>query len=522
MGEDQSSLTGPDLMQGVPSHDIAEGQTLLGHAEGQSVVLARSGGELFAVGARCTHYGGPLAEGLVVDGTIRCPWHHAAFDLRTGAVARPPALNDIPCWTVEDHVGTARVTKRNAAAAARVPDAAVSAAQHRAPRSIVILGGGAAGAVAAETLRREGYTGAVSIIEAGPFAPYDRPNLSKDYLAGSAPEEWIPLRAPSFYEEQGIEILLGRRATALDPTAKLLSLDDGSSREFDALLIATGADPVRLDLEDANSHVHYLRTLADSRAIIAATTSGTRAVVLGASFIGLEVAASLRARGLEVTVVAPEAHPLERVLGSALGDFVRGLHERRGVRFRLGQTASAIDAGGVTLRSSERVDADLVVAGIGVRPNIELAERAGIATDRGILVDEYLETSAPGVYAAGDVARWPDHHTGDRIRVEHWVVAERQGQAAARNMLAGPNGRRERFAAVPFFWSQHYDVTIAYVGHAVRWDSVEVIGDLSANDCEVTYRSGDRVLAVATVFRDHRSLQAEAAMERAEALAVGS
>ncbi|MGQ0646777.1 MAG: FAD-dependent oxidoreductase [Gemmatimonadaceae bacterium] len=522
MGEAQGSLTGPDLTQGVPSHDIAEGQTLLGHAEGQDVVLARSGGELFAVGARCTHYGGPLAEGLVVDGTIRCPWHHAAFDLRTGAAARPPALNDLPCWAVEENAGTARVTKRKAAPAARVPDVSVSAAQHRGPRSIVIIGGGAAGAVAAETLRRDGYTGPVTIVEAGPFPPYDRPNLSKDYLAGTAPEEWIPLRARSFYEEHGIEILLGRRATALDPNAKLLSLDDGSSREFDALLIATGAEPVRLELEGANSHVHYLRTLADSRAIIEATASATRAVVLGASFIGLEVAASLRARGLEVTVVAPGDRPLERVLGSELGDFVRGLHEQHGVRFRLGQTASAIDGTGLTLRDGERLAADLVVAGIGVRPRIELAEDAGLATDRGIIVNEYLETSAPGVYAAGDVARWPDHNPGDSIRVEHWVVAERQGQTAARNMLAGPGGHRERFAAVPFFWSQHYDVTIAYVGHAVRWDSVEVTGDLAANDCEVTYRVGNRVLAVATVFRDHRSLQAEAAMERAEALTVGS
>ena len=515
MGEEQIPLTGPDLTRGVLAADVTEGGTLLGHADGQAVVLARSGGELFAVGARCTHYGGPLAEGLVVEGAIRCPWHHAAFSLRTGEATRPPALNSLPCWRVEEHDGRALVTGR-----VQPPDEPGTArtgtlAHERTPKSILILGGGAAGAVAAETLRREGYEGPVALIDLGPSAPYDRPNLSKDYLAGTAPEEWIPLRPTSFYEDHGIELVLGRRATALDSKARRLFLDDGSSRDFGTLLIATGAEPVTLGLQDPGQRVHYLRTLADSRAIIAAAERAKRAVVLGASFIGLEVAASLRARGLEVTIVGPESRPLERVLGPELGDFVRGLHEQHGVVFRLGEVATAIDRASVTLRSGDRVDADLVVAGIGVRPNTDLADAAELATDRGILVDEYLETSAPGIYAAGDVARWPDPHTGERIRVEHWVVAQRQGQTAARNMLAGQVGNRKRFDAIPFFWSQHYDVTISYVGHATRWDRADVGGDLTANDAEVTYRIGERTLAVATVFRDRKSLEAEAVMERA-------
>ena len=373
----------------------------------------------------------------------------------------------------------------------------------------MILGGGAAGAVAAETLRREGYDGPITIVDAGPSAPYDRPNLSKDYLAGTAPEDWIPLHPDSFYTEQRIELALGRRATAIDAGARRLMLDDGTTREYGALLIATGAEPVTLELENPGQPVHYLRTLADSRAIIAAAGQARRAVVIGASFIGLEVAASLRTRGVEVTVVGPEARPLERVLGPALGDHVRALHEQHGVVFRLGQTVTVVGDADVTLQSGERLPADLVIAGVGVRPNVQLAERAGLAMDRGIVVDEYLQTSAPGIYAAGDVARWPDPHSGQPIRVEHWVVAERQGQAAARNIL----GRRERFDAVPFFWSQHYDVAIAYVGHAERWDDVQISGDLGANDCEVAYRSGDRVLAVATIFRDQASLRAEVAME---------
>jgi NADPH-dependent 2,4-dienoyl-CoA reductase/sulfur reductase-like enzyme/nitrite reductase/ring-hydroxylating ferredoxin subunit len=520
MGGEQAPLTGPDLTRGVSASDVTEGGTLLGHADGEAVLLARSGGELFAVGARCTHYSGPLAEGLVVGGTIRCPWHHAAFDLRTGAAVRPPALNDLPCWRVEERDGRAVVAGRRPAPDQPAAGRAPALSPGRPPESIVILGGGAAGAVAAETLRRDGYEGPVAIIEAGPSAPYDRPNLSKDYLAGSAPEEWIPLRPTSFYAEHGIELVLGRRATAIDPRARQLLLDDGTARDFGALLIATGAEPVTLDLPSPGQPIHYLRTLADSRAIVDAAKRSTRAVVLGASFIGLEVAASLRARGLDVTVVGPEARPLERVLGPELGDFVRSLHEQHGVAFRLGQVATAIDRASVTLKSGERLPADLVVAGIGVRPNTGLAERAGLATDRGILVDEHLETSTPGIYAAGDVARWPDSHTRERVRVEHWVVAQRQGQAAARNMLAGPMGARERFDAVPFFWSQHYDVAIAYVGHAARWDQVEVDGDLSANDAEVSYRAGGRVLAVATVFRDRASLLVEVAMERALRQAV--
>jgi NADPH-dependent 2,4-dienoyl-CoA reductase/sulfur reductase-like enzyme/nitrite reductase/ring-hydroxylating ferredoxin subunit len=506
---DHTDMSGPDFGRGVSLSEIPDGGMLAGHADGKPVLLTRQDDDVFAVGGQCTHYGAPLALGLVVGNTVRCPWHHASFDLRTGEAVRAPALNPLARWAVEQRNGMVFVKGELASS---TPSHAASglATVGAAPSSIIIVGAGAAGDAAADTLRREGYGGPITLVGADEFAPYDRPNLSKDYLAGTAPEEWIPLRAPGFYEEREIRLLLGRRVTAIDAADRRVVLDDGSSHEFGALLLATGATPVYLTIPVANgSRVHYLRTLADSRAIVAATDGARRAVVLGASFIGLEVAASLRARGLEVHVVGPEPRPLERVMGRELGDFIRGLHERHGVTFHMGHTARQIDPGTMTLDDGEQIPADLVVAGIGVRPNDRLAANTGLAVERGVLVDEYLETSAVGIFAAGDVARYPDPRTGERIRVEHWVVAQRMGQTAARNIL----GRRERFDAVPFFWSRHYDVSIRYVGHAERWDSVDVSGNPENRDCTVTFRDHDKALAVATVGRDRASLGAEVAFE---------
>jgi NADPH-dependent 2,4-dienoyl-CoA reductase/sulfur reductase-like enzyme len=384
----------------------------------------------------------------------------------------------------------------------------LTAASH--PSSIVIVGGGAAGLAAAEMLRREGYSGPLTMISADSDPPCDRPNLSKDFLAGTAADEWIPLRPPEWYGERKIDLVLNSRVVSLDTKQKTISTEDGKTYEYAALLLATGADPIKLPLEGATpSQVLYLRSFADSKAIVAKTASAKQVVVVGASFIGLEVAASMRARDLAVHVVAPEQVPMEKTLGSELGAFVRGLHESHGVVFHLGETASRVDGDKVLLTGGETITADFIVVGVGVRPSTALAEQAGLKMDRGIAVNEYLETSAPGVFAACDAARWPDPHTGERIRVEHWVVAERQGQTAARNML----GASERFDAVPFFWSQHYDVPINYVGHAERWDSIDIDGDIEKKDCSVRYKRDGRTLAVATIFRDLESLTAESEME---------
>jgi NADPH-dependent 2,4-dienoyl-CoA reductase/sulfur reductase-like enzyme len=394
---------------------------------------------------------------------------------------------------------------------AQAPAAAVLSTAQQTPSSVIIVGGGGAGLAAADMLRREGYGGPVTIISADDAPPCDRPNLSKDYLAGQAQDDWIPLRTPEYYAEQRIELLLGSRVSSIDSAARTVSLENGAARTFGALLLATGADPVRLSIPGADGpNVYYLRSFADSRVLVERARTAKHVVVVGASFIGLEVSASMRSRGISVDVVAPESVPLERVMGREIGGALKTLHEAHGVVFHLGQTVTRIDGRQVTLSGGATLDADFVVMGVGVKPATALAEKAGLTLDRGIVVNEYLETSAPGIFAAGDVARWPDPWTGERIRVEHWVVAERQGQVAARNLL----GRRERFDAVPFFWSQHYDVTINYVGHAEKWDAVHIDGSVELHDCAVAYIRGGRTLALATMSRDRESLQAEAAMER--------
>jgi NADPH-dependent 2,4-dienoyl-CoA reductase/sulfur reductase-like enzyme/nitrite reductase/ring-hydroxylating ferredoxin subunit len=515
MSSEQPKLDGPDLTLGISLTALADGVMLLGHAKGDAVLMVRRGDTVFAIGAVCTHYSGPLAEGLLDGDRVHCPWHHACFSVRTGEALHGPALNPVACWRVDVRDGKAFVTDK----VEREPLAPTPNPSRRSspqPTNIGIVGGGAAGNAAAEMLRREGYQDRITVFDADADAPYDRPNLSKDYLAGSAPEEWIALRPPGFDQANGIDIVRGQVA-AFDAKAKRVTLEGGAQHQFDRVLLATGASPIRLTLPGSESpRLHYLRSLADSRRIVAASASAKRAIVIGASFIGLEVAASLRARGLDVHVVAPEAVLFEKVMGAELGKYVKGLHEEHGVVFHLQRTVASFSATGVVLDDGETLAGDLIVAGIGVRPNVALAESAGLAMDRGVAVNELLETNADGVFAAGDIARWPDPWSGERIRVEHWVVAERQGQAAARNLL----GAREPFHAAPFFWSAHYDVTICYVGHASSWDRIDIHGSMEKRDCALAYRSKGKTLAVASIFRDHVSLATEVAMERGDANAV--
>jgi NADPH-dependent 2,4-dienoyl-CoA reductase/sulfur reductase-like enzyme/nitrite reductase/ring-hydroxylating ferredoxin subunit len=500
MGE-QAPLSGPDFKLGVDEKEVREDKPLLGHADGEAVVLVRDAGRVHAVGATCTHYGGPLAEGIVDNGAIHCPWHHACFDLATGR-AHGPALSPLACFDVVLEGGKLRVGARTE----------VHAPQAEGPKSVVLVGGGVASVACAEALRAEGHRGSITIVTSEGSDPVDRPNLSKDYLAGAAPEEWVYLRTTEALTAIDVSIVQ-EVAAAIDTKTRRVRLASGRELPWDALLVATGAEPIRLAIEGAElPHVHTLRTLADSRAIAKATSDGTHVVVIGASFIGLEAAASLRARGADVTVVGPEAVPLARVLGDEVGAFVRRVHEAKGVKFRLGRKPIRIESDQVFLDDDSALRAALVVMGVGVKPRTELAAAAGLQVDRGVIVDDELR-SAPGVWAAGDIARYA--WNGEPVRIEHFQVAVRQGQAVARSMLGrGPS------RDVPFFWSQHHDVTLGYVGHAEKFDRPEIKGDLEARGAHVVYREGGVVKAVVTIGRDRLALEVEAAMQRGDRAAL--
>jgi nitrite reductase/ring-hydroxylating ferredoxin subunit len=285
----------PDFRSGFSLGDLPNGGMALGQVDGEDVVLVRSGDEFFAVGVHCTHYHGPLSDGLIVGDTVRCPWHHACFSLRSGEALRAPALDPIACWRVE-RVGDKMFVREKLTQPSAKPTLS-SARSRDLPTSVVIVGGGGAGLAAADMLRREGYDGALTMISADDSAPYDRPNLSKDFLAGTASDDWIPLRSPEFYADWRIELVLNSRASSLNVQQKRVHLENGKTYDYGALLLATGADPVKLQIEGAEeSQIHYLRTFADSRSIVAKVASAKQVVVVGASFIGLEVAASLRTR----------------------------------------------------------------------------------------------------------------------------------------------------------------------------------------------------------------------------------
>src|SRR5262245_6297336 len=386
---EQAKLIGPDFGAGVDANTLRDGEPLLGHANGEAVLLVRRGDDFFAIGATCTHYGGPLAEGRIDGDEARCPWHHACFNLRTGEALRAPALSPVACWTVERRNGKLLVTGKRERDPLS-PTYPVTLDRSAAPRAVVIVGAGAAGSAAAEMLRRSGYDGRLTVVDDDNGSPYDRPNLSKDYLAGTAPEDWIPLRPDNFYAEHEIDIVRGH-ATRIDTKSKKLEVDGRAPIEYDALLLATGGEPIRLDVPGADrAHVHTLRSLADSRTIVHAAKPAKRAGGIGAGFLGPEAPASLRARNLEVHVVAPESLPLERILGEHLGTFIKSLHESKGVVFHLGRKPARIEADSVALDDGSRLEADLVLMGVGVRPRLALAEGAGLAMDRAGSVNRVL------------------------------------------------------------------------------------------------------------------------------------
>lgn len=488
-------LQGPDFSNEISTDELEE--ITLGHFDGKQVVVVETDSGFYAVDAECTHYGGPLQDGAVANGQIRCPWHHASFDLETGR-ASGPALKDVGCYELVHEGDAVRITGQKVHEPTALSDP---------PSRIGIVGAGAAGAACAETLRKLGFEGQIFMLTRGLTVPVDRPNLSKDYLSGDAPSAWLPLRRESFYRENDID-LINDQVIRLDTEEGEVTTQTGHTYGFDRLLIATGAEPRRLDVPGCNlGHVHTLRSVQDADAIIERAKASERAIVIGASFIGLEVAASLRARDIEVSVIDPAEVPMAHVFGEELGAWFQKNHEDNGVEFHLGRKPAKIDEGSVTLDDGTVVEGDFIVVGIGVEPRITLAENAGIECNDGIVVNRRLESSAEGVYAAGDVARFP--YEGESVRIEHFALAERHGQFVAASML----GLEDSFDDVPFFWTRQYGTSVAYVGHAGDFDEVEVHGSIEDGDAAVVYLTDGAIKAVATINRPDLSLMAEIAFE---------
>ena len=501
MAQTDTPPPGPDFSQGVPLASVPSTGVLAGHVDGVAVLLARLGDGVHAVSGTCTHYGAALADGLVVGEEIHCPWHHACFSLRTGAALRAPAFAPLARWTTEVVGDTVFVRAEDVTPAPTPPR------PRSEPERIVIIGGGAAGFAAAERLRTLGYDGALTMLSADDSAPCDRPNLSKDFLAGTAPEDWIPLQGPEFYADRNIELRLRCDVIEIQAAKHQLATASGERIRYDRLLIATGAEPRMLSTPGFDlANVFTLRSLSDARAIIAACANANTVALVGAGFIGMEAASALRARGLAVHVIAPDAIPMERVLGRELGEFVAALHRDNGVVFHLQCTVESFDGKSLTLADGSRVDADIVIVGAGVTPRTTLAAAAAMKVDDGIVVDAFLQTSLADHYAAGDVARY--RHDGEFVRVEHWVHAQRQGQVAAANLL----GAQQAFTDVPFFWTHHYGLDLRYTGHGMGWDEVRADGALSERDYIARFYRKGRVVAAASVGRDLANLEVEAAL----------
>lgn len=476
------------------------------------ILLARVGDRFHAVSASCPHYGGNLAEGALCGTHVVCPLHHAVFSVVNGDLEEPPALDALVSYEVRvegERVMVSvpeEVSDRRAIELAKRDVAADS-------RQFVIIGAGAAGYVAAQTLREEGFRGQIVMITREDRGPYDRPNLSKDYLHGHAEPEWMPLRPQEFFAEHDIQLVLNREVTRVDAQAKTIVFEGGETMDYDALLVATGGAPVRLNIPGSDlKNVCVLRSFADTDAIIEIAERSRRVVVVGASFIGMEAAYSLRERGLDVTVVAPSQEPFSVTLGNEIGAVFRREHERHGVHFKLGSIVYRFEGShnveAVTLDNGESIETDMVVVGVGVRPVTNFLDGVELDQSGGVVVDSRLR-AADGLFAAGDIVSFVDVRTGERLRIEHWRTAQQQGRVAARNML----GRDVPFTGVPFFWTQQFDLTLRYVGHAAAWDEIVFQGDVAPHDFLAFYVKENRVLAVAGMNRDRELAAVEALMK---------
>ena len=483
--------------------DLQDGELKAVKAGDTDLLLVRTGSHIAAFQANCPHKGAPLAQGVLNGSRLMCPWHHACFSAQTGDLLEPPSLDALAHFEVI-HKGDAlfvTLPDGDDVPKDRLPE--LAAPDDADPRVFVIVGAGAAGTTAAQTLREDGFRGRVVLITRDDDAPYDRTMLSKGFLAGSADAK--ALRDGAFYRKYGLELLTNQTVTQVDPAAQQLTFQNGDTLHYDALLLASGSTPVPLEVPGNDlDGVFYLRTLQDAEQLVAAAEEGQRAVVVGSSFIGLECAASLRQRGLEVTVVTPQAVPFEGLFGTEVGGMFRRLHEDNGVVFAPEQQVTRFLGDGqveyVLLEDGRELPADFVVVGVGVKPTLPTIDGVTLNEDGSVSVDATLRLSGDHgpIYAAGDHARYPDAVTGQPIRVEHWRLAMQHGRAAAHNMA----GQENAFGDVAFFWTQQYGTSFRYVGHAENWDEVVVDGDVGAQKFLAYYLENGELRAVFGVGRD--------------------
>jgi apoptosis-inducing factor 3 len=514
MTEPSPDTARQDFDEGIELAVIPDGTMVGGCWRGKPVLLVNEGGQYRALAGTCTHMGAPLHEGILAGGEVRCPWHHARFSLETGDAVGAPAFAPLERYGTVVRDGRVFIQK-----AEQKP--AVHARAGSSTARVVIVGAGAAGFACAEWLERSRYDGSVTVLSEDSDAPYDRTACSKDYLSGSLSRQDSQF-APAqrwLSASEGPVLRVGCKVHAIDTQKKLVRLDAGQTVPFDVLVLALGADPRRPQWQGSDlANVHVLRTLRDADAVIAASDRAKRVTVVGASFIGLEVAASLRQRKLEVDVVTRDEVLLKKLMGADVGQMIRQVHEQKGVRFHFGRQVGRFDGQQVTLDDGTLIAADFVVAGLGVTPRTELARAAGLAcasneAGAGVTVDASLQTSCRGIYAVGDIAHYPDPHSGELIRVEHWVHAQRQGQHVARVILNQASG----YSDVPFFWSSHFDTGLLYVGHVGSIIESSTEGSIADHDFCLRLRGVDREQALVSCNRDKASLQQEAAWDHSRA-----
>ncbi|WP_080238232.1 apoptosis inducing factor family protein [Spirosoma rigui] len=494
--------------------DLIDGQLKEVRVGDTDVLLARADGQFYALHPKCSHYQAPLAKGALNGNRLVCPWHNACFDIRTGNRLEAPALNGLPTHEVRiegDQVfvrlTTEKESRENPMAA---PDDANA-------ETCVIVGGGGAGAFAAEGLREGGFTGKIVMLTASQEGPYDRPNCSKDYLQGNAPDEWMPLRDDTFYHNYGIDIRPDQRVVSLDPATKQIELASGETLSYDRALVCTGGKPRNLDIPGAElAGIHMLRTLHNSQQLRNLGQSGKRFVIIGSSFIGLEGAMSLRKLGAEVDVVGTEAVPFTKILGERIGRVIQGWHEKEGVNFYLGRKVDRFDGDGsvqaVVLDNGDRLPADVVLLGLGVVPQTDFLRSIPLEKDGGVKTDAYLQVT-DGLYAAGDIVHYPGADGPERI--EHWKVAGQQGHVAGMNMArsqsvdqvennpVGTTMTPEPYTMAPFFWTNQQGKRINYVGHTDSFDDIIYDGNPEADDSFLAFYVKQGVIkAAAGLKRD--------------------